>query len=432
MMALPATVLTAGDIVVLGWNSRDMAPDQKWAFMTMVDIAAGTNIIFTDNGYDATTSNFRSGATNEGFLSWTTPSAITKGTIIYCTNNKINGATTGVSGQLGGGLGGSGSFSTAGDQIIVYQGTSGTAVGATFIYALNTGQSNLYTGGNGTWLPNGSGALSADNLSYLPPGLTNGSTAVALTTNTTGISSGTGALGSANYGFDNMYYGGTTSGTKTSLLAAVATPTNWVGNNSTTTFAIQSGAGSVFTTGTFTILPVTLLYFNARLLNTNAVELTWATSRETNNDHFTIERSTDGIGFTSVAVVKGQATASLTTEYAVTDRQPRPGTSYYRLRQTDVNGSEQVLGLRTITMQAAPVRLSPNPAGAAVDAAFNAGIFTSIRLYTSDGRLLQTVSPGINGTRAHFQLTGYAPGTYYVAFIGANDTKRLVRKLVKR
>lgn len=419
--------LGPGDIVILGWNSDDTYPNQRWAFMTTVAVPAGTVLIFTDNGYDFTTSNFRTGAANDGYMTWVVPTNYQWGSVIYATNTTINGSTTGVTGSLGVSPNG---FSTIGDQIIVYQGTSGTATGATFIYAANTGTSVSYTGGPGTWLVNGSGTVvTLDQLSYLPPGLTNGTTAVALTNNVGNTSSGTGNVGSPNYGFDNMYYGGSRSLTRSQLLAAVGNPSNWAGNG-TTGNALQTGG--VYPVDYFTLLPVSLLNFTADAISDNKVELKWATGREENNNHFIIERSTDGQSYTAIGIVKGQLNAELTTNYSFTDNDPEPGVSYYRLRQTDVNGTERILEVRTVTIRDVAVRISPNPATTAIDATFSAGSYRSIRLYTSQGMLLQTVSLKATDVRTRFSLINYTPGTYYMAFIGNDEKKKLVKKIVKR
>src|ERR1044072_3094371 len=113
-----AQSLSAGDIVILGFNSDDTYSNQRWAFLAMRNITAGTVIVFTDNGYDATISNFRTAAgnTSDGYLVYTVPALISAGTVVYGTNNTINGASTGVSGQLGNPSTPFG-FSTFGDQL---------------------------------------------------------------------------------------------------------------------------------------------------------------------------------------------------------------------------------------------------------------------------------------------------------------------------
>lgn len=420
------TTLTAGDIVVLGWNADDVPyPNQRWAFMTMRSIAANTVIIFTDNGYDGSTSNFRGASANDGFLTWTVPAPIAKGAVIYGTNNTVNGSSSGVSGQLGQpGAPGFG-FSPAGDQLIVYQGTSGTASGATFIYALNTGQSISYVS-NGNWIT--SGTITLDQLSYQPPGLTNGSTAVALTSNGGNTSSGPGTVGTANYGFDNMRYAGASSGYKTALLTLTANPANWVGDN-TTPYNLSSGG--VYPTNTFTVLPVTLLYFNAKAQAGETVQLTWSTAMESNNDHFTIERSADGIHYNMINTMPGKGDFNEPVDYSFIDHSPGQGSNFYRLSQTDRDGKNEILGVKTVTMQDIGLRVGPNPAVNFIDVNMNRGAWREIKLYNSAEQLLQTIPLTITASRTRVSLQNYRSGTYYLAFVGNNGKTNTVRRFVK-
>ncbi|MBC9071577.1 DUF4347 domain-containing protein [Thauera sp. CAU 1555] len=239
-MALPGfdsllSALSAGDIAVIGINGDDAFPAQRWAFVAMADISAGTVIHFTDASFDATLSGnrFYDNSSNEGHMTWTVESDITAGQAFVVTNNgsgdasiaEMGGAArSGVSGSLGGSSVG---FHSTGDQIFVYQGTAGTTVGATFIYGLNNGQSPTnYT--DGSWMIT-SIAISGQNLSYKPGGLVDGTSAAVLTSSsTTGSTSGGGS-----YGFDNMRYIGITTGTREQLLAAIGNAANWSGDNTT-------------------------------------------------------------------------------------------------------------------------------------------------------------------------------------------------------
>jgi len=415
--AFCGTVLTPGDIAILGWNSDDTGPNQRWAFVTMVNLQTGTVINFTDNGYDGSTGQFRIGATNDGHLGWTVQSPIAAGTVIYATNTSVNGTTTGVSGQLGGTAG---YFSKAGDQIIVYQGTLGTAVGATFIYAVNTGTSTVtYAAGNGTWQT--SGTVTLDVQSYQPPGLTS-LTSVALTANTSGVPSG-------NYGFNDYHYSGTTSGTKTQILTAMSNVSNWTGNDGTA-YNFSSGSG-LYPSNTFTVLPVTLVSFTAQLQGSESVQLKWSTAVETNNDHFTIERSTDGASFSSIGTVPGKVSSSLQTDYTFTDNSPEAGSNYYRLSQTDIDGHHQILGIKTVTVDEVPLKISPSVARDAVDATFTMGVWKEVRLYSGGVQLLQTISLANSIRRVHIQLGDYAPGAYYLSFVGTDRKRNVTKKFVK-
>lgn len=111
--------------------------------------------------------------------------------------------------------------------------------------------------------------------------------------------------------------------------------------------AAINGSGSINTfggafTGSGTIsptisLPVDLLTFSA-YEESNKVELNWATASEMNNDHFTVERSADGINFSAIGQVKGAGNSAVVNEYRMSDELPST-TVYYRLKQTDYNGS---------------------------------------------------------------------------------------------
>lgn len=88
-------------------------------------------------------------------------------------------------------------------------------------------------------------------------------------------------------------------------------------------------------------LPIELMYFLARP-DGSLVKLDWATASELNNDRFTVERSADGITFQPVLARPGAGNSSSVIEYTDHDRAPLPGVSYYRLRQTDIDGVSTV------------------------------------------------------------------------------------------
>lgn len=95
-----------------------------------------------------------------------------------------------------------------------------------------------------------------------------------------------------------------------------------------------------------TPLPIELLSNNVNCDNNNAV-VTWSTASETNNSFFTIEKSSDGINFTTIGTVLGGGTSTSILNYSFTDYNTYPGTSYYRLKQTDYDGATQTFGLMT-------------------------------------------------------------------------------------
>jgi hypothetical protein len=112
-------------------------------------------------------------------------------------------------------------------------------------------------------------------------------------------------------------------------------------------------------------LPIVLKHFTAVPTNKN-VELSWATATEINNDYFTIERSADGKQFTELFRQAGAGNSVKELSYSTTDRNPLEGRSYYRLKQTDYDGSFAYSSVQSVFIGSTNnVKLSifPNPAG---------------------------------------------------------------------
>lgn len=85
-------------------------------------------------------------------------------------------------------------------------------------------------------------------------------------------------------------------------------------------------------------LPIELLSFTAEP-NGKQVDLRWSTASEKDNDHFTVERSADAELFAPLLEVPGAGNSQGVLNYGGVDHAPLQGLSYYRLRQTDHNGT---------------------------------------------------------------------------------------------
>lgn len=146
------------------------------------------------------------------------------------------------------------------------------------------------------------------------------------------------------------------------LIVAHFVSTNWIskGQGSTTG---NTTAGSVLSNATFTSfspisfgsafgnnpLPVGLTSFEAFAEN-GIVRLAWETANEIDNDYFTLYRSKDGINFIEIANIDGSGTSTLAINYSYEDERPYNGISYYRLKQTDFDGTVADLGVVLVQM----------------------------------------------------------------------------------
>jgi len=89
-------------------------------------------------------------------------------------------------------------------------------------------------------------------------------------------------------------------------------------------------------------LPIELLNFKSECMSREGVELTWTTASEINNSHFTVERSEEGIIWEVIADnIHGAGNSTEENSYSYIDNNPSRGLNYYRLSQTDFDGTSE-------------------------------------------------------------------------------------------
>ena len=95
----------------------------------------------------------------------------------------------------------------------------------------------------------------------------------------------------------------------------------------------------------------------------NTAVLDWSTASEKNNASYNIERSGDGINFSSVGSIKGNGNSVVFRNYTFTDVNPISGMNYYRLKLIDNNGGieySKILSM-DITKFLTHITVSPQP-----------------------------------------------------------------------
>ena len=86
-------------------------------------------------------------------------------------------------------------------------------------------------------------------------------------------------------------------------------------------------------------LPISLLDFTVKE-NAGKNILNWKTATESNSSHFSIERSSDGVNFSSIGRVTASGNSSAEKMYRYVDANPLPAsTNYYRLKMIDLDAS---------------------------------------------------------------------------------------------
>ena len=102
------------------------------------------------------------------------------------------------------------------------------------------------------------------------------------------------------------------------------------------------GKWSFFEPMMFTVdplLPIELLDFVATATRDGRIRLQWTTATEVNNDFFSVEHASPGLEFHKLFEVPGAGTTTAKKSYNEMHDNPHPGTNYYRLKQTDLDGT---------------------------------------------------------------------------------------------
>ncbi len=189
-----------------------------------------------------------------------------------------------------------------------------------------------------------------------------------------------------------------------------------------------------FTLGTLNIsetpLPVRFLNFTATP-SSGKVLLKWETAAEINNDYFTIQRSPDGIHFDSLGFVDGAGSSTSKIKYSYVDNYPFHGISYYRLKQTDLNGQftySRVIVVNLPRNENNRLSIYPNPAKDYIAVSGDASELKEIGIFSIDGhevKSLTTISRP-DATSLLIDISALPPGMYIIR------TLTLAKKLIKQ
>jgi len=168
-----------------------------------------------------------------------------------------------------------------------------------------------------------------------------------------------------------------------------------------------------------TPLPVVLTAFNAMPIDASSVGISWQTSSEINNDHFTVERSADGASWETVTIVNGAGNSSTVKYYSALDSNPYSGLSYYRLKQTDIDGYYTYSDVKAVRFSAnagTKISLYPNPADNQVVVKGAVEELKSIRIFTNSGQDITRMTKIIyeNGFVKILNLSSLPKGTYHI------------------
>jgi len=174
-------------------------------------------------------------------------------------------------------------------------------------------------------------------------------------------------------------------------------------------------------------LPIELITFDAYKKD-REVELIWKTASELNNDYFTIERSADGFVWENLQTIQGAGNSTQVLDYAWTDLSPYAGISYYRLKQTDYDGTTEVFNIVSVEqkeveeLQAYPNPVSHTSTLLGVDENLAVRIFNTVGVEVT-GNVNISNSPS---KKTLLDMSQLPKGMYYV--VNGDESIRLIKK----
>jgi len=177
-------------------------------------------------------------------------------------------------------------------------------------------------------------------------------------------------------------------------------------------------------------LPIELVLFEAEN-ERDYVQTNWETASEINNDFFTVEHSEDTQNWKEVGVVAGAGNSTETHNYSLKDLNPYSGISYYRLKQTDLDGTESYSEIRSVSRgigSNSDIHLYPNPTRDYVTVIGNYSEISEFRLYDVLGKDISHMVITKQGPEEHvliLDLSNIPSGLYTF------KTKNVVQKLSK-
>lgn len=206
----------------------------------------------------------------------------------------------------------------------------------------------------------------------------------------------------------------------------------------TTVFDISSGTcddlQSGVSSGTFSVLPVKITYFNAARSGQN-VNLTWQTSIEENSKGFEVQRfiGTAGwetIGFTPTQAVNGSSSSALNYQFADLNNTTK-GITQYRLKEVDRDNHAAYSVIRSVRGegQKSNTIIYPNPSGdGKVNIVFDGtSTVRDLSLMDVSGKTLKQWK-GVTNNNIH--IDNLNAGFYTVRIVNVETGEQVVEKFI--
>lgn len=178
-----------------------------------------------------------------------------------------------------------------------------------------------------------------------------------------------------------------------------------------------------------TPLPVEFLSFNGELLRDKSVQLWWEAQTDEEHHYFEVERSNDGVTFTSLG------RSNPLPPYRFKDEAPKAGNNFYRIKQVDKDG--KVTYSKTINVHlgtAVQAVLYPNPASDVLNIMLKSESSERVTIKITDlqGRIVyRQNATTLSGSDLKVDISNWKPQFYIVTVYNSKDEVVATEKVIK-
>lgn len=180
-------------------------------------------------------------------------------------------------------------------------------------------------------------------------------------------------------------------------------------------------------------LPIELVDFYVE--QEEEIKLKWLVANQKNNAFFEIERSVNGKKWSSIGKIKGEGTTQEMIQYEMKDNAVTAAQVYYRLKQTDYDGTHTYSSIVSIENQNDKLQVYPtlvtNQEEVTIQGDINSTIL-DVLLYDAQGRIVDIQQVMVSNGRVdyHMPISSELPkGNYLLKVVSSNQSE--VYKLIK-
>jgi len=175
------------------------------------------------------------------------------------------------------------------------------------------------------------------------------------------------------------------------------------------------------------VMPIELITFEGEATE-NGNMLKWITGSEVENDFFTIYKSIDGQKFEKIHVLGGNGTSNSTNKYQFLDRNTEQGMQYYKLTQTDYDGTEHEESIISVDRgelnHDIKANFSSNLVANELLFTFNTNVYENFNLniINIEGKIVKKMNlkNAYHSNNYTINVTDLPAGIYYANFVSNN------------